>query len=87
MAVGGRPWCGFVVYTTKGISVQHIQFDKDYWERTLLQKLIEFYDKILGPEIVGPVHVKDRRHIIIMLNNYGNTKCVIQSPATEETFP
>jgi len=57
MAVGDRPWCDFVVYTTKGISVQRIEFDKDYWEKTLLPKLIEFYDNILGPEIVSPVHV------------------------------
>ena len=57
MGVGGKPWCDFVVYTTKGISVQRIQFDKDYWENILLPKLIEFYDNILGPEIVSPVHV------------------------------
>jgi len=57
MAVGDRPWCDFVVYTTKGINVQRIEFDKDYWEKTLLPKLIEFYDNILGPEIVSPVHV------------------------------
>jgi len=60
MAVGDRPWCDFVVYTTNSISVQRIQFVKDYWERTLLPKLIEFYEKILGPEIVGPVHVIDK---------------------------
>jgi len=57
MAVGDRPWCDFVVYTTKGISVQRIEFDKDYWEKTLLPKLIEFYNNILGPEIASPVHV------------------------------
>jgi len=60
MAVGDRPWCDFVVYTTNGISVQCIQFVKDYWERTLLPKLIEFYVKILGQEIVSPVHVIDK---------------------------
>ena len=38
MAVGNRPWCDFVIYTTKGINVQRIQFDKVYWEKTLLTK-------------------------------------------------
>ena len=27
MAVGERPWCDFVVYTLKGISVERIKFD------------------------------------------------------------
>ncbi len=57
MAVGGRQWCDFVAYTTKGIRVQRIRFDSDYWEKHLLPKLIEFYDNCLGPEIVSPVHV------------------------------
>ena len=55
MAVGNRPWCDFVIYTTKDINVQRIQFDKVYWEKTLLPKLTEFYDNCLGPEIVSPV--------------------------------
>ena len=28
MGVGGRPWCDFVVYTKKGISIQRIPFDE-----------------------------------------------------------
>ena len=42
LAIGGRPWCDFVVYTTKGISVQRIKFDNHYWENILLPKLTEF---------------------------------------------
>ena len=57
MAVGNKPWCDLVAYTTKGILVQQIKFNKVYWEKTLLSKLIEFHDNCLGPEIVGPVHV------------------------------
>ena len=56
MAVGDRPWCDFVVYTTKGISVQRINFD-NFWEARLLPKLIDFYDNCLAPEIVSLVHV------------------------------
>lgn len=56
MAVGKRPWCDFVVYTKKGVSVQRIFLDLDYWENKLLPKLQEFYDCCLLPEIVSPVH-------------------------------
>ena len=51
-----RPWCDFVLYTTKGINVQRIKFHDNYWENILLPKLTEFYDNCLAPEIVNPVH-------------------------------
>lgn len=35
MAIGGREWCDFVVYTTKSVSVQRIKFNKQYWENQL----------------------------------------------------
>ena len=57
MAVGNGPWCDLVVYTTKGIVMQQIMFNKVYWEMTLLSKLIEFHDNCSGPETVSPVHV------------------------------
>ena len=57
MAIGGRKWCDFVLFTTKGISVERIAFNEDYWEKTLLPKLTDFYDYCLGPEIVSPIRV------------------------------
>ena len=57
MAVGGRPWCDFVIFTTKGISSQRILFDNDYWNKDLLPKLASFYDNCIAPEIVSPIHV------------------------------
>ena len=57
MAIGCRQWCDFVVFTTKGISVQRIAFDNKYWTNDLLPSLTAFYDNCLGPEIVSPVHV------------------------------
>ena len=39
MAIGGREWCDFVVYTTKGIHIEIIHFDNQYWEKILLPKL------------------------------------------------
>jgi len=57
MVIGNRPWCDFVIYTTKGVNVHQVQFDKDYWNLTLLPKLTTFYDNCVAPEIVSPVHV------------------------------
>ena len=56
MGVGKRPWCDFVVYTKKGISVERVPFNETYWNNKLLPKLIEFYDSCVLPEIVSPVH-------------------------------
>ena len=56
MAVGQRPWCDFVIFTTKGINVERILFDDDYWQNTLLPKLESFFDKCLAPEIVSLMH-------------------------------
>ena len=55
MAVGDRPWCDFIIYTTS-ISIERIYFDLDYWLHTLLPKLEDFFDNCLGPEIVSPLH-------------------------------
>ena len=57
MAIGGRKWCDFVLFTTEGIPVERIALNADYWEKTLLPKLTNFYDNCLGPEIVSPIHV------------------------------
>lgn len=56
MAIGQRPWCDFVVYTTKGLIIERIMLDNDYWTNTLLPKLESFYDNCIGPEIVSPLH-------------------------------
>ena len=56
MGVGERPWCDFVIYTMKGLSVQRIPFDSSYWTDKLLPKLVSFYDNCVAPEIVSPVH-------------------------------
>ena len=36
MAVGERQWCDFVAYSSKGILVQWIPFDVQYWETKCL---------------------------------------------------
>jgi hypothetical protein len=56
MAIGERPWCNFVIYTTKGISIQRIGYNEDFWKSKLLPKLTAFYVNCVGPEIVSPLH-------------------------------
>lgn len=56
MAVGGRMWCDFVIFTNRGINVERLPFDECYWQNTLLPKLEAFFDNCLGPEIVSPIH-------------------------------
>lgn len=56
MGIGERPWCDFVVYTSKGISVQRIAFNEQFWRNKLLPKLTSFYDNCVVPELVSPLH-------------------------------
>ena len=56
MAVGRRTWNDFIIYTTKGISIERIYFDNLFWESILLPKLINFYKNCLAPEILHPMH-------------------------------
>ena len=49
--MGKRNWCDFVLYTTKGITIERILLDREFWEKELLPKLIEFYDKCFAPEL------------------------------------
>ena len=57
MAITERRWCDFIIYTTKGISVERILFDPDFWNNGLLPKLSDFYDNCFCPAIVSPVHL------------------------------
>ena len=44
MAITGRNWCDFVVYTPYGISVERITFNESFWLNEMLPKLDLFYD-------------------------------------------
>lgn len=56
MAITERNWCDFIIYTEKGVSVERIPFDADFWKNSLLPKLINLFDNCLAPEIASPVH-------------------------------
>jgi hypothetical protein len=59
MATGFRMWNDFIIYTTKGISVERIYFNKPFWESKLLPKLVSFYDNCFAPEMLHPMHALD----------------------------
>ena len=56
MGVTGIHECDFVIWTTKGIFVQTIAFDVNFWNDKCLPKLKHFYLYFLLPEIVFPKH-------------------------------
>ena len=41
-----------MVYTSQGISIERIPFNKSFWDTELLPKLTEFFNCCVGPEIV-----------------------------------
>ena len=55
MAIRERAWCDFVIYTPKGLSIQRIPFDSQYWIENF-PKLKSFYDDCIAPEYVSPLH-------------------------------
>ena len=57
MAIGDRPWCDFIIYTSKGITIERVRYDQEFWEKNLLPKLEEYYDNCVAPEIVSPVRI------------------------------
>ena len=50
MAIGERMRCDFAVFMLKGISIQRVFFNQDYWTTKLLPKLVSFYDNCVIPE-------------------------------------
>ncbi|XP_060853394.1 uncharacterized protein LOC132931411 [Rhopalosiphum padi] len=53
-----RNVCYFVVYAKKWISVEHIYYDKTFWEEKMIKKLNLFYTECILPEIVDPLYGK-----------------------------
>lgn len=53
LGVTGKEWCDFSVWTPKGISIERIRFDNDFWE-SMLKKLERFFDSAVLPELASP---------------------------------
>ena len=61
MAITGRKWCHFIIFTTQGLSVEMIKYDENFWTTKLLPALDGFYKNCVAPEIVCPVHLVGMR--------------------------
>ena len=53
MGIVGVEWCDFVIWTTKGMTIERIQFDKIFWT-TCLTYLKSVYLEYVLPEIIYP---------------------------------
>ena len=48
MGICGAKWCDFIVYTNKGLSIERIPFDGQYWSN-MMHTLKEFYVEHVVP--------------------------------------
>ena len=53
LGITRRPWCDFVVWTPKGMSVERIHFDRIFWEE-MKPKLVRFHREAILPELALP---------------------------------
>ena len=53
LAITCKPWCHFVIWTPKGLSVQIIQADPEFWAPVSL-RIIQFYKRAVLPELALP---------------------------------
>ena len=56
LAITGRPWCDFVMWTPKGMTVERIHFHAAFWEGVKM-KLVSFYRRAILPELTLPRHI------------------------------
>ena len=49
MAIGVRPWCDFIVYTSKGIAVERVRYDHEFWEKIYCLNWRSFMTNVLHP--------------------------------------
>ena len=79
MAIAGKDWCDFVVWTLKQpASIQRIPFNLEFWNITV-EKLNSFILKGIIPEIyttrVLRAMTRMRNNVIVKLMTYGDISC------------
>ena len=57
MRIGEHLWWDFIIYTSKGIDIERVNFDEQFLKYELLFKLVGFYHNGVASEIVSPVLV------------------------------
>ena len=70
LAITHRHWCDSVVWTPKGMSVEHIRFDPEFWEE-MKPKLVRFHREALLPELALPRYTSGQsiREPFLLLTN------------------
>ena len=48
LGICGLDWCDFVMYTSKSISIERIQFDEENWAN-MCNELLDFYIQHFAP--------------------------------------
>lgn len=51
-----RSYCLFCVWTPKGVKIERVERDDDFWENMMVEKLERFYMQCVLPEIIDPRH-------------------------------
>ena len=54
MHITGREYCLFVLWTPKGMKIEKIMKDDQFWHKEMEEKLVKFYHHCLLPELVDP---------------------------------
>ena len=52
MGITGTKWCDFVMYTKKGMSIERILFDPQYWHELEGKLLLYYYEHFIDFAIV-----------------------------------
>ena len=51
LAITTQSWCDFILFTKKGLVIDRVHYDADYWSK-LQDNLVRFYFKMLLPELM-----------------------------------
>lgn len=49
LGISGMKWCDFVCFFQRGLIIERIQFDEEFW-KTMISKLTTFYQQHIMPE-------------------------------------
>jgi len=55
LALSTQTWCDFNLYTSKGIVIDRIRFDKEHW-RVLSEKISKFYFDYMLDILINEKH-------------------------------
>nr|XP_042913257.1 uncharacterized protein LOC122273253 [Parasteatoda tepidariorum] len=77
-----KSFCLFVLWTPKGIKIENIKRDDEFWENKMEQKLKNFYFDCLLPEIIDPrftrsLPIRNPQYIVIAAINEKNSKITV----------